>query len=184
MVQRRFRYDVAFERYLRDQAIPYVAVDEAKRALCDTEGPSRLTSHLKNFDFVVYSQGGPNLLVDVKGRKHAGTPNRSLQNWVTADDVACLEKWQQLFGSDFKAVFAFLYWCDAEPPAALFQDVFSVDRHWYSLLTVTLDDYKPLIRTRSPRWRTVDIPAPAFNRITQPLPHLLCAPANRTAVTH
>ena len=32
MAQRRFHYEQAFERYLRQHAIPYVAVDEAKRA--------------------------------------------------------------------------------------------------------------------------------------------------------
>ena len=41
--------------------MPYVAVDEAKRALFST-------AKLKSFDFVVYSKTGPNLLVDVKGR--------------------------------------------------------------------------------------------------------------------
>ena len=33
MTQRRFHYEQAFEHYLRANAIPYVAVDEAKRAL-------------------------------------------------------------------------------------------------------------------------------------------------------
>ena len=33
MAQRRFHYELAFEHYLRAKAIPYVAVDEAKRSL-------------------------------------------------------------------------------------------------------------------------------------------------------
>jgi len=41
--------------FLRDRGIPYVAVDEAKKALF-------ANSRLKSFDFVVYSRNGPNLL--------------------------------------------------------------------------------------------------------------------------
>ena len=78
MAQRRFHYDAAFEHYLRANAIPYVAVDEAKRALQRKQsGGIAGASKLKSFDFVVYSESGPNLLVDVKGRKHSGRTGRA-----------------------------------------------------------------------------------------------------------
>ena len=38
MAQRRFHYEQAFEHYLRANRIPYVAVDEAKKALMPTAG--------------------------------------------------------------------------------------------------------------------------------------------------
>ncbi|MEO0966550.1 MAG: HYExAFE family protein, partial [Planctomycetota bacterium] len=82
-MQRRHHYEQAFEHFLRSNGIAYVAVDEAKRAL--SGGATKLP--LKSFDFVVYAEGKPNLLVDVKGRKHAGTTGKQLQNWVTRDDV-------------------------------------------------------------------------------------------------
>ena len=59
MVNRLIHYEAAFEHYLRQRRVPYVAVDEAKKALF-------ANASLKSFDFVVYSQQGPNLLVDVK----------------------------------------------------------------------------------------------------------------------
>src|SRR5262245_33635932 len=64
MAQRRFHYEQAFEHYLRSNRVPYVAVDEAKKALAPAgRGPSSL----KSFDFVVYAPQR-NLLIDVKGR--------------------------------------------------------------------------------------------------------------------
>src|SRR3954462_15457758 len=62
MADRNVHYEAAFEAYLRQRAIPYVAVDEAKRALF-------ANAKLKGFDFVVYSKNGPNLLIDIKGRQ-------------------------------------------------------------------------------------------------------------------
>ncbi len=171
MAQRRFHYDQAFEVYLRQRAIPYVAVDEAKRALhAHKRSP---VGPLKSFDFVVYSDTGPNLLVDVKGRKHTGRSNRSLDNWVTQADVEGMTRWEGLFGHDFEAAFAFLYWCEEPPPDALFQDVFESGGRWYAALAVKLADYRFHARRRSPRWGTVFMPSEAFHRRAVPLHQLL-----------
>ena len=51
MADRKVHYEAAFEAFLRDRGIPYVAVDEAKKAMF-------ANSKLKSFDFVVYSQKG------------------------------------------------------------------------------------------------------------------------------
>ena len=177
MANRRFHYDRAFEHYLRANAIPYVAVDEAKRALAPgSETPGQLTgtkTKLKSFDFVVYSNSGCNLLVDVKGRKHSGKTGRSFQNWVTNDDVKCLRKWQGIFGDDFDPAFAFLFWCDAQPPDALFHEVFEYNERWYAVLAVRLADYAEHMRPRSAKWDTVSIPARAFDQVSLPLKDLL-----------
>ena len=169
MAQRRFHYDQAFERYLREKAIPYVAVDEARRALSAAKPPVTL----KSFDFVVYSERGPNLLVDVKGRKHSGRSRKSLDNWVTAGDVESLEKWERIFGSGFVGAFAFLYWCEAQPPDALFQEVFTSGDRWYALLAIRLADYHPHMKRRSQRWETVSMPAKQFTQLAVPLKDLL-----------
>lgn len=182
MANRRFHYDRAFEHYLRANAIPYVAVDEAKRALSAVgagasaapydphyDGPDRL----KSFDFVVYSQRDANLLVDVKGRKHSGKTGRAFQNWVTRDDVRCLARWAEIFGGGFAPAFAFLFWCDTQPPDALFHEIFEYDGRWYAVLAVRLDDYQQHMRDRSAKWDTVSIPARAFDDVSQPLKELL-----------
>ena len=165
-MNRRFHYDAAFEHYLRAKKIPYVSVDEARRSL---HGPVKL----KNFDFVVYGQSGPNLLVDVKGRKHSGRSHRALDNWVTDQDVQDLQHWQHVFGPGFKAAFVFLYWCDAQPPDALFLETFAYKDRWYAVLAAMLDEYSAHARPRSAKWNTVHTPAAAFHRISHPLMELL-----------
>lgn len=172
MAQRRFHYDVAFEKYLREKGIPYIAVDEAKRALHAT-GPAHGATALKSFDFVVYSRSGANLLVDVKGRKHSGRSTRALDNWVTQSDVDCMSQWEGIFGQGFEGAFAFLYWCEAQPPDALFQEIFESNGRWYALLAMRLRDYRAHMKQRSPRWSTVNVPAEAFSRLAVPLMDLL-----------
>lgn len=169
MAQRRFHYEVAFEQYLRSKEIPYVAVDEAKRALDKAYPPVSL----KSFDFVVYSQRGPNLLVDVKGRKHSGRSSKSLENWVTQNDVDSLVQWEKIFGSGFEGAFAFLYWCEVQPPDALFLEVFESGERWYALLAISLADYRKHLKSRSQRWDTVNIPAAQFAKLSRPLMEML-----------
>ena len=92
MADRTVHYEAAFEAFLRLKAIPYVAVDEAKKALF-------ASARLKSFDFVVYSKKGPNLLVDVKGRSCRNRAARSgFETWTTERDVDDLLQWEQVFG--------------------------------------------------------------------------------------
>lgn len=180
MAQRRHHYERAFERYLRRHRIPYVSVDEAKKALlpqranfATKDDQAAPWNTLKSFDFVVYAPDA-NFLVEVKGRKvprslHATTrANARLECWVTQQDVDSLRIWQSLFGPGFCAVFVFLYWCQNEPPAPLFQETFACDNRWYALRAVTVDDYAQHMRVRSPRWQTVYLPAKDFEALSQP----------------
>jgi hypothetical protein len=181
MAQRRFHYEQAFEHYLRANRIPYVAVDEAKKALMPALEKSSVkkgsaakpAAALKSFDFVVYA---PNrsLLVDVKGRMfgsqasvnpHSG---RRFESWVTVDDVESLRHWQKLFGSDFQAVFVFAYCLRQQPPDALFEELFAFGDKWYALREITLDDYEKAMVNRSGKWQTVHVPGEAFGRISHP----------------
>ena len=176
VAQRRHHYEQAFEHYLRSRRIPYVAVNEARKALLPDGAVIRVSDEegeraLKSFDFVVYGDEG-NLLVEIKGRKIArrksGAGGR-LECWVTEDDVAALAMWEELFGSTFRSAFVFVYWCDGEPPEPLFEEMFELRGRWYALRAVALDDYVASMRTRSPRWRTVDLPAGVFDRVGGPL---------------
>jgi hypothetical protein len=177
MAQRRFHYEQAFEHYLRANRIPYVAVDEAKKALLPAEDAM---STIKSFDFVVYGPEGRNLLLDVKGRKLAARPRkvggtgacgaggRRLENWVTREDVEGLERWGRLFGPGFEPAFVFMYWCECQPPDALFEEIFEFAGRWYALRETTLADYRREMQRRSPRWDTLCVPTAAFNRISRP----------------
>jgi len=198
-MQRRHHYEHAFEAFLRARRIPYVAVDEARKALLPDSARFRLgppdadpAEHaLKSFDFVLY--GDPNLLVEIKGRKVArprtrppaavGTqralyapsataqPERRarLENWATREDVESLSAWETLFGDGFEAVFVFLYWCDTLPPAALFEEVFEHRDRWYALRAVRVRDYRAHMKVRSPRWGTVHLPPARFDEFARPL---------------
>jgi hypothetical protein len=173
MAQRRHHYEQAFEGYLRAHRVPYVAVDEAKKALLPAMqtgmgGPEG--GSLKSFDFVIYGQG-TNLLVEVKGRK-AGAGRRGggsrLESWVTLDDLTSLQRWEGLFGPEFQAVFVFVYWYERQPADALFQEVFESRGRWYALRSVRVGDYASAMKVRSPKWRTVDIPPARFERVSVP----------------
>lgn len=112
-------------------------------------------------------------------RRPAPLPARSrrprLENWATHEDIRSLRAWQGLFGPGFKAAFLFVYWCDAhddrcdqgQPPDGLFDEVFLFERRWYAVRGVLLDDYEPAMKDRSARWRTVDLPAPLFERLSE-----------------
>src|SRR5438477_9491595 len=76
MAQRRHHYERAFEGFLGPRRIPYVAVDEARKALVPNRveglpgaGGVDPAGALKSFDFVIYGDSGVNLLVDIKGRR-------------------------------------------------------------------------------------------------------------------
>ena len=144
---------------------------------------------LKYFDFVVYGQQ-TNLLVELKGRRvgtGGGKPNSGkhasddqtargtakgrtprLECWTTLDDLGSLQRWEELFGPPFEAVIVFVYWCDKEPPAALFQEIFEDEGRWYALRGVRVKDYVQAMRTRSPRWRTVDMTSEQFEKLSAP----------------
>ena len=166
MADRSVHYEAAFEGFLRDRKIPYVAVDEAKKALF-------ADAKLKSFDFVVYSKFASNLILDIKGRKHTGKSPNALQNWVTQEDIDSLQSWQTIFGSNYQPIFAFVMWCQAPPPDMLFHEMFEFSGKWYALLAVRLADYQKHMRPRSAKWDTVHVPAKDFRNIIHPLSKLL-----------
>lgn len=180
MATNRNHYERAFEAFLRATRVPFVSVNEARRAflpagarLSALEDGTR-TVTLKNFDFVVY--GPPrNLLIEVKGRRvggaHAGAPDRPgrLESWVTLDDVTAMERWETLFGGEFRAAFVFVYHCVRQPPDALFQQVFAHEGRWYAVRAVEVADYRAHMVTRSGRWGTVHLPTGVFERVSGPL---------------
>lgn len=173
-MQPRHHYETAFQDYLRARRIPYIAVNEARKALLPdpVSGPApSAPDSLKSFDFVIY--GNPlNLLVEIKGRKVAARPgsrSTTLQNWATQDDLDALLAWERLFGDGFRAALVFIYWCQEQPPTPLFEDLFESRGRWYAVRAVLASDYAAAMKPRSPRWRTVHMSSAAFTRLSQPL---------------
>lgn len=163
-MKQHVHYEAAFENYLRSRQIPYVAVDEAKRA-------AFRDAKLKSFDFIVYSSGDANWLVDVKGRRWAarqGQRKPSWENWVTQADLDGLQQWETVFGVGFRALLVFAYGLqtEAEPPAEVVHR-FRDER--YVFAGVPLEVYRMHARVRSPKWGTVNMPTAEFARHVRPL---------------
>jgi hypothetical protein len=159
VTQRDNHYETAFENYLRCRGWPYVAVDESKKAIF-------ADARIKSFDFLVYSSTGPNLLVDVKGRKFPdgvqGAKQRGAskawENWVTREDVEGLSEWEKVFGSGFQAALVFAYWLQGPPQRAPFVDVHLFRQRHYAFAAVTLSQYVAAAKPRSAKWQTIAVP--------------------------
>jgi hypothetical protein len=160
-------YETAFEAYLRDRRLGYVAVDEAKRASLDDEP-------VKSIDFIVYGLDGARLLVDVKGRKFPGgsaeKPRNIWQNWVNEDDVEGLERWEASFGPDYRGLLVFAYYILPEVELRRgTSDLWVWKGRRYLMRAVSVDDYRRHMRVRSPKWSTVHLPTATFRQIVRPL---------------
>jgi hypothetical protein len=163
-VKAHIDYEAAFEHYLQARQVPYVAVDEAKRA-------AFRDAKLKTFDFIVYSAGGTNWLVDIKGRRwvaRKGSSRPAWENWVTQADLDGLTQWQAVFGPGFAALLVFAYRLDAdgEPPAEVVHEYRGAR---YVFAGVPLDEYATAARLRSPKWGTVNLPVREFARHVRPI---------------
>jgi hypothetical protein len=162
-------YEAAFEAYLQWHRLCYVAVDETRRSML---GETRV----KNLDFIVYGACGARLLVDVKGRRFpAGPPGRwrrTWECWSTQEDVDGLQRWAELAGPSYQAIFVFAYQLLAE--VALPEDT---DDLWtwrgrrYLLRAVEAEAYRLHMRVRSPRWGTVSLPTATYRGLVKPLHH-------------
>ena len=168
-MQRHHHCELAFEEHLRRLRLPYIAVDEARKALLP---PDSEDGSVKSFDFLV-SAPDRKLLVDIKGRKlrlRADGRFGRLENWVTRDDLRSLTHWESLFGDGFEAVFVFAYWTDQQPPDGLFDHLLESRGRWYALRSVPMRAYAQHARIRSERWGTVDLDPTQFERLHTGLP--------------
>lgn len=172
MARRSVHYEAAFEAYLRAKGWPYVLVDEARKAVFADVS-------IKSFDFLVYSTAGPNLLVDIKGRKFpdglrgANSSSRTWENWVTRDDVESLREWQNIFGQGFVGVLVFAYWLQGPPQRSPFQDVHFFRNRYYAFVAIKLEEYAQAVRPRSAKWQTLSMASGEFSRRVQDISCLL-----------
>jgi hypothetical protein len=168
-MDRSNHYESAFEGYLQEHRLCYVAIDEGRRAWL---GESRV----KNLDFIVHGGAGARLLVDVKGRRFpAGPPGkwrRVWECWSTREDVDGLLRWEALFGEGFRGLLVFAY--QVLPGVDFLEevpDLWEWHGRRYLLRAVAAADYRRAMRRRSPRWGTVFLPGPAFRELARPFQH-------------
>lgn len=164
MADRSNHYEAAFEAFIRSKRIPCVAIDEAKRALFGGRD-------VKNPDFLLYPRFGPNLVVEVKGKRGKDSRGRrAWENWVTTDDLDGLARWQELFGPGFRSVLVFAY-AESRGAFPLPEDdgAFAFRTLEYRFWGVGLDVYINHLRSRGPAWKAVAMARRAFRRRVRPL---------------
>ncbi len=165
----RNQYERAFENWLIDNHIRYIAIDERKRA-------AFAACKIKSFDFLLYPRNGQVMITEVKGRKFTGTSLanlRGLECWVTADDVDGLSRWQKIFGPQHIAVFVFAYKVENIDVDFAGREVFDFDAYRFFFFAIKLCDYSCFMKRRSPKWQTVTLPADGFRRCAVQISELL-----------
>ena len=165
MVIRRNHYDAAFEAYLRAQKIPYVAVDEKRRALAKD-------ASIKSLDFIVYASQGPNLLIDVKGRTEI-SPNQNQSRRL--EDIQGLQQWQELFGNDFVSGFVFAYQLPENSISNSLEKLFEFRGNLYAFYLVKIDEYRRKMKPRSESWQTVFLHQQDFQELRNPVDAIIQA---------
>lgn len=165
MTRRYVHYESAFEDYLRSEGVPYVPVNEAKRAIF-------AGTKVKSFDFLVHGRDTCRWLADVKGRRfpynHVGR-RRYWENWVTREDLDSLRCWEETFGEPFRAAFVFAYWLEGTTTSWPATTVHPHRGRYYGFMAVTLSDYLANCRLRSARWNTYWVSGSIFRRLARPV---------------
>jgi len=166
-MRRDNHYETAFEEFLRQRKVAYVAVDESRRSLLPE-------ASLKSLDFIVSTASGSTWLVDVKGRRFpSGEQKQYWKNWSTRDDLVSLSRWEKVFGDRFEGLFVFAYNIHGDRSPLPVEQLFEFRGGLYGFVAIRLGHYAAHARQISPRWDTVAMPVEQFRQLAQPLETLL-----------
>ena len=165
-------YERAVEEYLRSHQLPYLAVNQRRRALAAQRS-------LKNFDFLVRARSGQHYLMEVKGRPFPYVHRARKvywENWVHEEDLEGLRLWRDYFGFGFTGLVCYAYLVTE----AEFLESFPSRSQWqgrnFGLVALTLEDFLQWAEQRSSRWRAKHIPPVLFRQLIHPLEVFLLAP--------
>ena len=162
MAKRDNHYEAAFEAWLRERRVPYVAVDEARR--------SRFPGgSLKSLDFIISLPGGFSWLVDIKGRRFpSGGQKQYWKNWSTRDDLVSLARWERWFGEQFGGLFVFAYNVVGDRAPLPAERLFEFRGGLYGFVGIRMREYARHARPISPRWDTLAVSTANFRRLALP----------------
>jgi hypothetical protein len=167
MANRENHYEAAFEEYLRERCVPYVAVDEAKRSRW-------ADGSIKSLDFIVSPGDRGSWLVDVKGRRFpSGEQKQYWKNWSTRDDLVSMSQWERLFGERFGGLFVFAYNVVGDRAPLPEPDLFEFRGGLYGFVAIRLSEYALHARPISPSWDTWAMPTGRFRELAAPLADFL-----------
>jgi hypothetical protein len=162
-------YEGAFEHWLIDNNIRYIAIDERKRA-------AFARCKVKSFDFLLYPRKDQVIIAEVKGRRFKGTSLgklTGLECWVTTEDIDGLVKWQEVFGLCHQVVFVFTYEIELVDVDFDGRAVYDYAQKRYMFFCIKLDDYRSYMKVRSPKWQTLTLPADRFRQCAVELSEFL-----------
>jgi hypothetical protein len=168
MANRDNHYEAAFEAFLRQHRLAYIAIDESRRNVLAGES-------IKSLDFIVHGGRRGSWLVDVKGRRFpAGDEARQYwKNWSTRDDLRAMAAWERLFGPDFRGLLVFAYAITGDRSPLQARQLFTFRERPYAFVGVRLSDYACFARPISAAWQTVGLPSRLFRQIARPLEEML-----------
>lgn len=160
-------YEQAFESWLREQKIAFKSVVQTERI--ESAGQS-----VKNFDFVLRAGTASPVLVELKGRTFHGaslTGRKGLDAWVTFEDVESLSYWlaaARQKNADARAVFVFVYRVEQVDVESDGLPLYDFGGERFIMLFVELEHYRQRMKSRSPKWQTVSLPAEDFRNYARP----------------
>jgi hypothetical protein len=159
-------YEIMFEELLRTSRVPYVAVDEKRR-------PVTNWGNIKNFDFIINSNGG-NYILDVKGKlfpqeSKTGKSKLWWQNWIHNSDLEGLSFWRDIFRPGFTPLIVFTYQVIYPDSIFQFDDIFNHEGKCYGLVACRFDDYRENAIVRSEKWNVYHVKKDKFRKIIKPL---------------
>ncbi len=165
-------YERAFEQYLRDHQLPYLAINQRRRPLAGGRP-------LKNFDFLVRSRSGQHYLVEVKGRQFPYV-NRGRkvfwENWIHEQDLEGLRLWRGYFGFGFTGLVCYVYLVREERYLESFPSRACWQGRTFGLVALTLETFLEWGEQRSERWQALHIPPVEFRQLICPVEAFFLAP--------
>lgn len=151
-------YERAFESWLIDNKIKFSLINQSKRAAFGR-------AKIKSFDFLLYPANQPTVIAEVKGRAFKGNSFEKLARfecWVSTEDIEGLSRWQRVFGGGHVTVFIFVYRIENVDVDFDGRAFYEFKGQRYVFFAVRLDDYRRFMKVRSPKWRTLTLPAEKF----------------------
>jgi hypothetical protein len=137
LVKRNVHQEVAFEHYIRDKDLSYLAIDEAKR-------PMGID---KNFDFLVFTKTKV-LAVDVKGKQipYLGKGGFLWETWIHSKDVTGLRQWEEMFKTLLKcpveSLLVFVYLINDQAYLKEFQTTYKYHGNIYGIAAISITDFE------------------------------------------
>ena len=170
-------YEWAFGNWLAEKGVGFVPVNQQRRSVLSR-------SRIKSFDFLLYPEGSGPIIAELKGRLFKGTSlakMTGLECWVNIEDVRGLLGWEKALdvgGRDGHlqgtAWFIFAYKLENIDVETDGKDIYQFACDRYVFYAIKAADYREFMKVRSPRWKTVTLPAARFRQLAIPAGDLLC----------